>query len=171
MYFSNNDFTVEYYDVLSSTNDFVRKNLFHGRVVVAGYQTAGRGQRERTWVAKPESSLLATVVLDISNTEGINSEKLSLGTAKAIIHAISLFGLCPKLKLPNDIMVDGKKICGILIEVVNGFAIIGFGINVNDHPENFNATSIEAEVKSKSTKIIKTDLLNNILIALPQYLR
>ena len=160
---SNEKYQIEYYDTVTSTNDLAREELFHGRVIVADFQTAGRGQRGNIWQAEKASSILATVVFEMSKGENLTSEKLSLGTAQAIVEELKNIGLEPTIKKPNDILINGKKICGILIEVVNGFAIIGFGINISGYPESLPATSVENELNENVESIDKDKILKNIL--------
>ena len=146
---SNKEISIEYYDVLSSTNDVARDNLTHLRVIVADYQTNGRGQRANIWDAEKGSSILATLVYELKYGKDLDSAKLSLMTAQAIVNVIEReYSLKLTIKHPNDILISGKKLCGILIEVVNGFAIVGFGINISDYPKNCNATSLLEDFSS-----------------------
>jgi len=156
--FHSNDLKIEYYDTLPSTNDLARENLRHLRIIVADFQTNGRGQRENIWEAEKGSSILATMVYELKHGQNLDSEKLSFETARAISEVLAEeYPITPSIKFPNDILIDGKKVCGILIEVVQGFAIVGFGINITDSPDSYNATSVLTEIAKKS--VAKTDRL------------
>ena len=159
------NFEIEYYNTLSSTNDFARNNLTHGRIIIAKYQTHGRGQREHIWQAEHDSGILATVVYELSQGKNLTSEKLSKKSAESIQNALKNMGLTAIIKQPNDILINNKKVCGILIEVINNFAIIGFGINVSGYPKGLGATSLEKEMAALniSAEIDKQSIILDIV--------
>lgn len=125
---------------LASTNKYLmdrcaNRNSIHGVVVTAERQTAGRGRRGRQW----HSPFAANVYVSIGWTfyQGVAAiEGLSLAVGVAICEALSFFGLNNvELKWPNDILVDGKKLGGVLIELAGDPAgechvIVGLGLNV-----------------------------------------
>lgn len=133
------------FDTIDSTNSEARRLLAQGPVeegfiVLARHQTAGRGRYGRIWQDEPGRSLLMSVIfkpndLQVSDLPVLNM-KATLGVARALKsfdHRIN-----PRIKWPNDIYVNGRKLCGILIE--NTLAgdriqntIVGVGINVNEH--------------------------------------
>jgi biotin-(acetyl-CoA carboxylase) ligase len=87
-----------------------------GTVVVAESQAAGRGRRGRAWVDEPGASLLASVVLR-PRLEPARLPGLSLAAGVAVAEALTrTAGLAPRLKWPNDVLVDGRKVSGILLE-------------------------------------------------------
>jgi len=160
-----NDFRIEYYDTLPSTNDLVREDLRHLRVIVADFQTKGRGQRENIWEAEKGSSILASMVYELKYGQNLDSEKLSLTTARAISEVLAeTYPITPSVKFPNDILIEGKKVCGILIEVTNGFAVVGFGINVTSSPDAYNSTSILAEIAKKGVNSTEQLTINKDLL-------
>lgn len=123
---------IDYYhfDTLPSTNTFVKENLAlfspdHLSVVTADVQTKGRGRRERTWKSEP-GNLFMTLAFytDIK-------EKGSLGIQLAIACCEVLKEHDPKIKWPNDILIQGKKIAGILGETDGNWVILGIGVNLN----------------------------------------
>lgn len=127
-----------------------------GTLIVAEQQTQGRGRRQRTWFSPPGQGIYASLILrpDIPPTE---APRMTLLAAVAI--ADTLMELTPleiKIKWPNDILVRGRKIAGILTEISTGmdavdYIVVGLGLNVNipagDFPEDIRAqaTSILAE--------------------------
>lgn len=126
------------YNSVSSTMDVARSLAIagarEGTVVVAEEQTAGRGRLSRRWLAPPGSSLLLSVILKPPPSK---LSALSMMAALAVSRSIEqATGLAASIKWPNDVLLGGKKVCGILIEsdmvkeAVN-WAIIGIGINVN----------------------------------------
>ena len=143
-------------DVAESSNDEARKTidiLDNLSVIAVRCQTKGRGQRTNTWETAPGKNLTFTIVL--KNLEILPSEQIAISqiTALSVVDFLAMHGIAAKIKLPNDIYVGGKKICGILIEnsicsnkIV--WSIIGIGINVNQttFPASLpNPTSILVE--------------------------
>jgi BirA family biotin operon repressor/biotin-[acetyl-CoA-carboxylase] ligase len=125
---------------IDSTNNCARTmanaEAPEGTVVTAEFQTEGKGRLGRPWVSNPEENLTFSVVL----RPGKGSESLSLlpllvGVAVAeAIHDVT--GQEPECKWPNDLLLGGKKVCGILLEGVQredtlDFVVAGIGINVN----------------------------------------
>ena len=149
---------------VDSTNNEASRmisNLDNLSVLSALSQTSGRGQRGNIWVSERGKNLTFSVILKFSNDESSKSNLLSKLYAKdqivisnltaiSIIELLQKFGIDAKVKLPNDIYVAHKKICGILIEhAVKGefisHSIVGIGLNVNqrDFDESLpNPTSI-----------------------------
>jgi len=123
-----------------------------GAVALAEEQTAGRGRLGRSWVAPPNVNLYFTVVLRPTLDQ---LRYLAVIAPLAICQAIeATAGLQPRIKWPNDVILDGKKVCGVLIEseVADDkidFALLGPGINVNMDVTQFPeirdiATSVRA---------------------------
>lgn len=104
---------------------------FH--VLATDYQSAGRGRMDRRWEAEPGSSVMASILLRPRFTEPEGIGWLSLLAALAINQALASFGVESKLKWPNDVLVAGKKISGILAEASPDLStvVLGFGINVS----------------------------------------
>ena len=105
-----------------------------GSVVVADFQSAGRGTHGREWVATPGSALLFTV-LGRPKVEARELESLPLRVANAVAHALrSRIGLACDIRPPNDLLVDGRKLCGVLCtsRVVGNdvqWVLVGIGLN------------------------------------------
>jgi len=115
---------VEYYATLDSTMTAAATRPL-GTIVVADEQTAGRGRHGHGWHSEPGAGIYVSIVL---RPGPVLTLALGLATAEAIATAT---GIACDLRWPNDVMVGGRKIAGILVEVVNGLAIGGIGINVN----------------------------------------
>ena len=102
----------------------------HGTVVTADEQTAGRGRQGRSWVAPPRSAVLMSVVLrELDESAAL----LPLATAVAVCEAAeSVAPVECAIKWPNDVWVEGRKLCGILVEgrPAAGWAVVGVGLNV-----------------------------------------
>ena len=110
--------------VTSSTQEVARK-LAVGTVVVADHQTAGRGRLDRRWEAPPGTALLASFVVPFH----------PLATFAAGVAAAEACGPAVRLKWPNDLLLDGRKLGGILAEAHAGRAVIGIGVNLTAAPD------------------------------------
>src|SRR5262245_32491508 len=121
-------------------------------VVVADTQRAGRGRRGRTWHDAPGGSVLASIIVR-PRLAVRDLPKLSPTTAVAVAEVNErMTGLSARLKWPNDVLVGGRKIAGILLEsriAAEPVVVIGIGINVHqrEFPENLarTATSVDRE--------------------------
>jgi len=125
---------------LDSTNTYLMERARgegekEGLVVVAEYQTAGRGRQGRSWVAPPGSSIHCSVLLRPPLPAG-ELYLLTAACALAVCDALApLVQATPQLKWPNDVLLEGRKVCGVLTEsvlsgAVRPLAVVGFGVNV-----------------------------------------
>ncbi|MBP5445662.1 MAG: biotin--[acetyl-CoA-carboxylase] ligase [Acholeplasmatales bacterium] len=136
-------------DVIDSTNNYIRKNLDkldNYSLVMAKHQTKGKGRITRSWYDDRNSLTSSMLIKDVKG----DPKHLSLVASYAIFKALKEYDLDVKIKWPNDIFLNDKKLCGILIETIitdKVDAIIGFGINTNTKtfPESIVATSILLE--------------------------
>jgi len=130
-----------HYRVTDSTNerakDLALRGAPHGTIVTAGEQTAGRGRQGRTWVAPPGSALLLSVLLrDLGKAQA----HLPLAAALAVCDACERAApVSCRIKWPNDVWIDGRKVAGILIEgrPQEGWAVLGVGVNVSTREGDF----------------------------------
>jgi BirA family biotin operon repressor/biotin-[acetyl-CoA-carboxylase] ligase len=147
-----------HFDSLDSTNreagDQARSGATEGVTIVADEQTAGRGRQGRSWTSKKGTGLYMSLIL----RPQVDARELTLIPliAAIAVHEVLLkvFTIEADIKWPNDVLVDEKKICGILCEAVDtplGLAVIvGIGLNLSgDAPEN--ATSIEEESETPTS--------------------
>jgi BirA family biotin operon repressor/biotin-[acetyl-CoA-carboxylase] ligase len=143
---------IEHFDELDSTNTYVkgRADEPEGLVAVADFQTSGRGRMDRRWVAPARSSLLCSILL----TPGLEPDQLQLVVALVALSARSalarLSGLRVALKWPNDLVVGGDKVAGLLAEIVSRGhelrVVVGIGVNLTyEGPEDVAATSVVAQ--------------------------
>ena len=102
-----------------------------GAVAVADYQRAGRGRRGRDWVAPAGSSVLCSLLLR-PRVASDRLPELSVVAGRACADAIeAVTGLESTVKLPNDVLVGGRKVAGILAEASEGKVVLGIGVNVH----------------------------------------
>jgi len=109
-----------------------------GATAATDYQTGGRGRHSRPWVAPPATSVLASVMLH--PPAGRHLPELSLVAALAASEAVEgATGLSVQIKWPNDVMLNRRKVGGILSELSEGTVVVGIGINVNQSREELPA--------------------------------
>lgn len=120
-------------------------------IVMADTQTAGRGRYRRVWVS-PRGNLYASFIYKIEERD----PKLSYTVAVAIAETLLSFGIESQIKWPNDILVDGKKISGVLIEYSRDFVIIGIGINIESCPDvpEYKTTKIHDYAKINRNELL-----------------
>jgi BirA family transcriptional regulator, biotin operon repressor / biotin---[acetyl-CoA-carboxylase] ligase len=125
---------IRWFDSLDSTNryllDEARRGAPEGVVAIADQQTAGRGRRGRDWVAPPGSSLLVSVLLR-PELAPERTHVVSMACGVAMADAVEgVAGFAPGMKWPNDLVVDDRKLAGILAEAEGGAVVVGVGVNV-----------------------------------------
>ena len=169
---------IRYFDSVGSTNDealvWAANDASDLSLVVANEQTAGRGRLDRPWFTPPSSALAFSLILrPIADEKPHLSRTVGLA-ALAIADTIGMLGLAPQIKWPNDILLNGRKVAGVLIELVwSGedvdCMVIGVGINVTKTAVpatdilHFPAISLE-HVLDKAPDRLK--LLHNTLASL-----
>lgn len=128
----------EYLESIHSTNEYLKGFVDEGvpRVAVAEEQTQGKGQHGRSWYS-PAGEGLYVSYLFYPGWETSRSEFLNMTAALAVVRAVRRQGgeqLSLRIKLPNDVLIDEKKVCGILTEMSSfdriNWAIVGIGINL-----------------------------------------
>lgn len=138
-------------------------------VVVADTQTAGRGRRGRPWFDEPRASLLASIVVR-PRLAIRDLPKLSLATGVAVADAVrAITGLAVRLKWPNDLVVDGRKIAGILLEsriATETLVVVGVGVNLGQHrfPRELSGTATSVGLETGQT-VERDAMLEGVLAA------
>jgi len=155
---------VFHFNKIQSTNLYAKKlvneNIDEGTIVIADVQTKGRGRKNRSWVS-PYGGLWFSVILypDIIPKRGM---AITMAASISVSQAIKdITGLKTKIKWPNDVLLNDKKVCGILTELNADIkkiknAIVGIGINVNnkvDEELKEIATSLKQEFGSEVTSL------------------
>ena len=130
---------IEYHEIIDSTNFRAKKlgldGAPHGTLVVADLQTAGRGRMQRSWESKAGDSILMTLLLRPEKLPPMQATGIVLIAAIAAALACCEEGAEVFIKWPNDLIANGKKLSGMLLEMtLSGefvdFAVVGVGINV-----------------------------------------
>ena len=175
---------IEHFSQVASTNDIAiergKTGAAEGTLIIAEHQTAGRGRYGRSWEAPPGKCLLVSVVL----RHRLLRDQVPLPNfigAMAIAEAIrTTHGLDARIKVPNDVRIEKKKVAGVLTELAydqghQPFFVLGFGVNVNCVLEDFpselreTATSVRmahALSENRNPEVCRASLLCDILCQL-----
>jgi BirA family biotin operon repressor/biotin-[acetyl-CoA-carboxylase] ligase len=161
---------MHYFPEIGSTMDAARelakKGAREGTVVIAEAQTRGRGRLGRDWLS-PEGGLYFTIVLRPRMNPAC-APRVNLMAAVVVATTIrKLFGLRAELKWPNDVLIEGRKVCGILAEMdaemdVINFVNVGIGINANTSVPQFERTATSLK-DVLGRKVSRTELLRALL--------
>ena len=140
-----------HFEEIDSTNNYAkeRRGEREDLIITAKRQTGGRGTKGRSFVSK-EGGVYLTSLRFYDNFPAKDAFKIMAGTAVAVCETLRFYGLNPVIKWANDVFVNGKKICGILIEnTLSGgnisSSVVGVGLNVN--------TFFEGELESIATSM------------------
>ncbi|MCM1037867.1 MAG: biotin--[acetyl-CoA-carboxylase] ligase [Roseburia sp.] len=168
--------TLYYAPITGSTNidakQYAEAGAPHGTTVVANMQTAGKGRRGRRWQSPQGNSIYMSILLKPDFAPD-KASMLTLVMALSVAEAITeTSGLTSGIKWPNDIVVNQKKVCGILTELNTEsdyiqYVVIGVGINVNnaspqEFPEEIRQTATSLKIESGS-QILRAVLLERVL--------
>jgi BirA family biotin operon repressor/biotin-[acetyl-CoA-carboxylase] ligase len=149
--------SVHYYPTIDSTMRAAAA-LPVGSIVVAEEQTAGQGRHGHTWHSEPYAGIYCSIVLE---PRPLLTLALGLATAEAI-------GIPCDLRWPNDVMIGDRKCAGILVQLVDGLAIAGIGINMNHtaFPPELEATSLRL---CTGKDVAREPILNALFDAVDTY--
>lgn len=171
---------VLYFDTIDSTNtkaqELAEKGYPSGTLVVADKQESGKGRRGRSWVSPSGTGIFMTLMIkpDINPN---NASMLTLVAALAVAKAItSVTGEEALIKWPNDIVVNGKKVCGILTEMNAQFdyinhIVVGIGINVHNEsfPEEISQMASSLMIESGGKRFHRAQIIAETMSYFEQY--
>ena len=135
--------------------------------LITEFQTAGRGRLDRKWQAAPGSSVMASVLLRPNLKDSAGIGWLSLMMAEAIKTALAELGIESKTKWPNDVLVDGLKISGVLAEANSDLSavVVGFGINVTQTAKELPTSSATSLLQAGAGAVDRDHLLAQTLLS------
>lgn len=171
---------VLYFDTIDSTNtkaqELAEKGYPSGTLVVADKQESGKGRRGRSWVSPSGTGIFMTLMIkpDINPN---NASMLTLVAALAVAKAItSVTGEEAMIKWPNDIVVNGKKVCGILTEMNAQFdyinnIVVGIGINVHNEsfPEEISQMASSLMIEAGGKRFHRAQIIAETMLYFEQY--
>ncbi|MBD5584046.1 MAG: biotin--[acetyl-CoA-carboxylase] ligase [Clostridia bacterium] len=156
---------------VDSTNEYCKRQNFSEDVaVIALRQTAGKGTKGRSFISE-EGGLYVTTVRHYKNLPAENAFHIMINSCVAVCRTLEYFNITPVIRWANDVLVNGKKICGTLIENTfsNGYitrSIVGMGINVNNgiSPKLKDIAVSMKEILGKSLDLeeVKSVFLQNL---------
>ena len=170
---------VIYFEETDSTNVQAKAlgqaGASHGTLIIAEQQSAGRGRRGRSWESPAGSSIYTTLLLR-PEFEPVKAPMLTLVMAVSVADGIrEATGLETSIKWPNDIVLNGKKICGILTEMsteINhiNYVVIGVGINVNQETFPVELEQTATSLKNESGKTFsRAEIIASIMEKFEKY--
>lgn len=171
---------VLYFDTIDSTNtkaqELAEKGYPSGTLVVADKQESGKGRRGRSWVSPSGTGIFMTLMIkpDINPN---NASMLTLVAALAVAKGItSVTGEEAMIKWPNDIVVNGKKVCGILTEMNAQFdyinhIVVGIGINVHNEsfPEEISQMASSLMIEAGGKRFHRAQIIAETMLYFEQY--
>lgn len=160
------------FDIIDSTNKYAKnlckENPSTGTLIISSEQTHGKGRFGNVWESPKNKGLYYSIIFKKENNN-LKYETLTLFISLGITKLLKDYSLSSKIKWPNDILVNGKKICGILSEMCStnfgDFIIVGIGINLyheeNDFPKELREKATSLKLNT-STLVIKTHFINSL---------
>lgn len=156
---------IQYFKETESTNIIARgiaKSVEEGTVVIAESQTGGRGRLGRKWIS-PEGGIWLSIILK-PRIQPLYASRITLLAGVSVAKAIRALGLPAKIKWPNDVLINGKKVCGILTEIeaeidLIDYCVVGIGIDANIDTETFpeeardSSTSLKRELGHEINRV------------------
>jgi BirA family biotin operon repressor/biotin-[acetyl-CoA-carboxylase] ligase len=151
---------VVHLDTTNSTNTVARQlaeeGACEGTVVIAEMQSHGKGRLGRQWITKPGGAWLSVILKP--GIDPAHAASITLLAAVSVTEALRKTGAEAVIKWPNDVLVNGKKICGILTEMsaetdVVSFIVLGIGVNLNNDVPIETATTLKAELGHKVDRV------------------
>ena len=174
-------------DEVNSTNLYAKQNLeilSDRTIVIADKQTNGRGRFDRTWIDLGEGNLFMTIILKPSSSFNEVYANLTQYLSVVLVKILEEYGLSPKIKWPNDVMVNDAKISGILSETVmqgSNFKgiVLGIGVNLNTDKGDLKqikervATALNIELNREyiDKKLFTEKLLNEFFKNYEEFLK
>ncbi|MCL0101129.1 biotin--[acetyl-CoA-carboxylase] ligase [Peptococcaceae bacterium] len=161
---------VVYYDSIDSTNDAAKemaeRRREHGTVVVTEKQTRGKGRMGRRWVSKACKDVLFSVIL-YPKIGLAQIAQISMLAVVAVAEALERnFGVKSGIKWPNDLLIDAKKVCGVLLEISAEadcvrYVVLGIGINVNSDESDWPNEIID---RTTSLKLVMGENVSRVKV-------
>ncbi len=156
---------IQYFKETESTNIIAREiagSVEEGTVVIAESQTGGRGRMGRKWIS-PEGGIWLSIIIK-PKIQPLYASRITLLAGVSVAETIRGYGLPAKIKWPNDVLINGKKVCGILTEIeaeidLIEFCVVGIGIDANVDTESFpeeareTSTSLKKELGSGINRV------------------
>ncbi|MGL5329736.1 MAG: biotin--[acetyl-CoA-carboxylase] ligase [Peptostreptococcaceae bacterium] len=161
---------ISYFETIDSTNTYAKKiaqDEVDGKVIISEEQTSGKGRLGRVWQSKAYEGIWMSVILK-PNILPYKTPFITIIAATSIANALNNLGVKIGIKWPNDIILNGKKLCGILTELsaeidrVN-YVVLGIGINVKTLNFPMEIENLATSLYNEGYKISRVDIVREIL--------
>ncbi len=170
-----NNYKLFSFEKIPSTQTTAHEMINDGRAndhfaIMAAAQSAGRGRYRRIWVSH-HGNLYVSFIFSAPERD----PRLSYAVAVAVAESLRNFGIEPEIKWPNDILIKGKKVSGILIEYSKNFVIVGIGINIKSNPTvtgvGYTTTKLDLYKKGIQREELLAVLMTQLDIWIPKIKR
>ncbi|OMH41428.1 biotin--[acetyl-CoA-carboxylase] ligase [Desulfurobacterium indicum] len=155
-------------ETVDSTNEYLKRgNRKPITVVTANHQTGGKGRRGKKWISPPGKGLYVSFLFE-KPKNFLNVQTVSLSTAVAVAKTLNTLKKGFEIKWPNDILFNGKKVCGILPELSGNRIVVGIGVNLYHSREelketDYPATSLKIEKIHFDRETLTISLVKNVI--------
>lgn len=161
---------IKYFQEIDSTNNYAKDNfesLKDGTLIISEYQSAGKGRLGKNWQSNIGEGIWMSLMLK-PEIPVYKAPFLTLVAGAAILNAFRNIGVDAEIKWPNDIVLNGKKMCGILTEMVAevekvGCVVIGMGINVNTMLFPRELSEKATSIKKEGFELKRSDIIREIM--------
>lgn len=158
-----------HFDTIDSTNDYAKKianEISEGTVIISEEQTKGRGRIGRTWDSKKSEGIWMSMILK-PDIIPYKATFLTLIAGASIVKALNNLGVKASIKWPNDIIINNKKVCGILTELSSeidriNHIVLGIGINVKNMDFSQEICDIATSLYKEGYNISRVDIVGSI---------
>lgn len=159
-----------YFDTIDSTNDYAKKialKELEGTIIISEEQTKGKGRIGRKWHSKSKEGIWMSIILKPEITI-VNAPFITSIAGASIVKALNNLGVKATIKWPNDIIINNKKVAGILTELSAGcdkinYIVLGIGINVKTKEFSQEISEIATSLYKEGYKISRVNIIINIL--------
>ena len=160
-----------HFDTIDSTNDYAKKianDMEDGTVIISEEQTKGRGRMGRKWYSRKGDGIWLSIILK-PDINPYDCPFITLIAGASIVKSLNKLGVKSSIKWPNDIIVNNKKICGVLTELAAeidkvNYVVLGIGMNVKTLDFDEDIENIATSLYKEEYKLSRVDIVSEILI-------
>ncbi|MGL4797349.1 MAG: biotin--[acetyl-CoA-carboxylase] ligase, partial [Paraclostridium sp.] len=169
----NTDFIgrkIIHFDTIDSTNTYAKSVGYeseNGTVIISEEQTNGRGRVGRLWHSKKHEGIWMSIILK-PKMSPMEAPFITLIAGASVVNSLNKLGIDSYIKWPNDLIINGRKVCGILtelsaeIDMVN-YIVVGIGINVKSMEFDDEISKVATSIYKEGYEVTRVDIVKNIL--------
>lgn len=160
-----------HFDTIDSTNDYAKKianDMENGTVIISEEQTKGRGRMGRKWYSRKGDGVWMSIILK-PDINPYDCPFITLIAGASIVKSLNKLGVKSSIKWPNDIVINNKKICGVLTELAAeidkvNYVVLGIGINIKTLDFDEDIENIATSLYKEGYKLSRIDIVREILM-------